>query len=168
MSELANMHMMMNYLRGVYKVLEDEWQKSAKSLGLTQAEQHILWIVSFEREATISRIAHLGLWDVSTVMQVIKRLKDKGLIQLLKKDHDRRISYVTLTEEGAKKQQMSSEGKYSVYSYLQAWSKDHGNQEFLVQLVNLHRDMNEHFHGTEYVEWIENTGRQLRDKVETR
>ncbi|MDN4074669.1 winged helix DNA-binding protein [Fictibacillus terranigra] len=168
MSELANMHMMMNYLRGVYKVLEDEWQKSAKSLGLTQAEQHILWIVSLEQEATISRIAQLGLWDVSTVMQVIKRLKEKGLIHLLKKDHDRRISYVTLTEEGEKKQKLSGEGSYSVYRYLQNWSKDHGKQELLLELVNLHRDMNEHFHGKEYVEWIEKTGRQLRETVETR
>lgn len=111
MSEVADMHMMMNYVRGVYKVLEEDWQKSAKALGLTQAEQHILWIVSFEQEATISRIAQLGLWDVSTVMQVIKRLKEKGLVQMLKKDHDRRISYVSLTEEGAKKQEMSAEGK---------------------------------------------------------
>lgn len=169
MSDIANMHMMMNYLRGVYKVLEDEWQKSAKSLGLTQAEQHILWIVSFEKEATISRIAQIGLWDVSTVMQVIKRLKEKGLIQLLKKDHDRRISYVILTEKGADKQRQSMDSTNKVFEFLQTWSGNQENQVFIDQLTGLHKDMNKHFHGSEYVEWIEETGRQLQEKtVETR
>ncbi|KSU85679.1 winged helix DNA-binding protein [Fictibacillus enclensis] len=168
MSEVADMHMMMNYVRGVYKVLEEDWQKSAKALGLTQAEQHILWIVSFEQEATISRIAQLGLWDVSTVMQVIKRLKEKGLVQMLKKDHDRRISYVSLTEEGAKKQEMSAEGKNSIYEYLRTWGQQEDQAEFLLQLGRLHKEINQHFHGSEYVEWVEATGKQLRSEVKTR
>ncbi|EIT87298.1 transcriptional regulator Hpr [Fictibacillus macauensis ZFHKF-1] len=168
MSDLAKMHMMMNYLRGVYKVLEDEWQKSAKAIGLTQAEQHILWIVSFEKEATITRIAQLGLWDVSTVMQVIKRLKEKGFIQLMKKDHDRRISYVTLTAEGVEKQQQSSADRNPVFSYFEKWSQDIDKEQFTAQLVALHKDINEHFHGKEYVQWIEHTGNQLMDVAEVK
>jgi MarR family transcriptional regulator, protease production regulatory protein HPr len=154
---------MVNYMRGVYKVLEEDWQKSAKAIGLTQAEQHVLWIVSFEEDITISKIAYYGLWDVSTVMQVIKRLKDKGLVRLVKKNDDRRVSYVYLTEEGLEKHKLSTNFNCQVYAFLQKWLDNGNKQEFYRDLVQLHRDLNQHFHGDEFVEWVEETGKLLQE-----
>ncbi|WP_349407698.1 MarR family transcriptional regulator [Pseudalkalibacillus sp. SCS-8] len=160
---LSNLHIMMNYLRGTYKVLEEEWQKSARSIGLTQAEQHVLWIVQLEQEATITRIASIGLWDVSTVMQVITRLKQKGYITLVKKDADRRVSYAVLTELGKEKFQESKEFSYKLYDYLENYSQlSNENSEFLEKLMEFHRDLNKHFHGTEFIDWAEKTAKTLK------
>jgi MarR family transcriptional regulator, protease production regulatory protein HPr len=161
MSQLSDTHMMINYMRGVYKVLEEDWQKSAKTIGLTQAEQHILWIVSLEEDITISKIAYYGLWDVSTVMQVIKRLKDKGLVKLEKKNDDRRISYVYLTEKGIEKHKDSKSFNCQIYNFLQEWLEDGNKQEFYKDLIQLHKDLNKHFHGEEFVDWVEDTGKRL-------
>ncbi|MGC4376475.1 MarR family transcriptional regulator [Fictibacillus sp. Mic-4] len=163
MNELANMHMMLNYMRGTYKVLEEELQTAAKALGLTQAEQHILWIVSFEKDVTISRIAKIGLWDVSTVMQVIKRLKDKQLVQVVKKSDDRRISYVMLTEEGKKKRKESEQLDLKIYRFFKKWLEDETKKEFIAELIELHREINQHFHGREYVKWIESTTKNIAE-----
>lgn len=163
MSQLSDMHMMINYMRGVYKVLEEDWQKSAKAIGLTQAEQHILWIVSLEEDITISKIAYYGLWDVSTVMQVIKRLKDKGLVKLEKKNDDRRISYVYLTEKGYEKHEESTSFTCQIYGFLQTWLEDGNKRAFYRDLIQLHKDLNGHFHGKEFVDWVEDTGKRLHE-----
>ncbi|MCF6137801.1 MarR family transcriptional regulator [Pseudalkalibacillus berkeleyi] len=159
---MANMHMMMNYLRGAYKVLEEEWQKSARSIGLTQAEQHVLWIVHLEKEATITKIASIGLWDVSTVMQVITRLKQKGFITLTKKVADRRVSYALLTELGEQKIQESYQFSYKLYDYLEDYSKQSDdNLQFLKQLMEFHKDLNQYFHGSDFIDWTERTSKTL-------
>lgn len=160
---MANMHMMMNYLRGTYKVLEEEWQKSARSIGLTQAEQHVLWIVHLEKEATITKIASIGLWDVSTVMQVITRLKQKGFITLTKKVADRRVSYALLTELGEQKIQESYQFSYKLYDYLEDYSKQSDdNLQFLKQLMEFHKDLNQYFHGSDFIDWTERTSKTLQ------
>jgi MarR family protease production transcriptional regulator HPr len=164
MSDIANVHLMMNYLRGAYKILEEEWQKAARSIGLTQAEQHTIWIVSLEKEATISRIAELGLWDVSTVMQVVKRLKEKELIDVKKKDSDRRVSYVVLTEKGNSKKEESAQFSYKIYDYLKEYLEESDeNQAFMEEVVAFYRKMNQHFHGREFVNWIDQTNKELRN-----
>ncbi|WP_377888606.1 MarR family winged helix-turn-helix transcriptional regulator [Alkalihalobacillus sp. R86527] len=149
-------HKLLNYMRGTYKVLENEWQKNAKEIGLTQAEQHVMWIVYTETEVTITRISEVGLWDVSTVMQVLKRLKDKGYVVIDKKASDRRISYVRLTEAGLTKIDASSKYSYSVGEYIDEYrerSADHA--AFLDDLYQFQLEFNKHFHGSEFVNWIE-------------
>ncbi|MDO6655209.1 MarR family transcriptional regulator [Anaerobacillus sp. 1_MG-2023] len=149
-------HKLMNYMRGTYKVLENEWQKNAREIGLTQAEQHVMWIVYFEEEVTITKISEIGLWDVSTVMQVLKRLKNKLFVKLEKKTDDRRVSYVTLTEEGLSKVEASDQYSYSVMKYLEEYrSKSEENAEFLEAMYQFQMEFNKHFHGNEFVKWVE-------------
>ncbi|WP_408006675.1 MarR family winged helix-turn-helix transcriptional regulator [Pseudalkalibacillus sp. A8] len=153
----------MNYLRGTYKILEEEWQKSARSIGLTQAEQHVLWIVHLEKEATITKIATIGLWDVSTVMQVITRLKQKGLITLIKKSSDRRVSYAVLTDKGQEKHEESKQFSYKLYEYLEDFREDSNeNKKFVEDLLKFHRELNRHFHGSEFIEWTEQTAKAMK------
>ncbi|MBN8208183.1 BlaI/MecI/CopY family transcriptional regulator [Bacillus sp. NTK071] len=149
-------HKLMNYMRGTYKVLENEWQKNAREIGLTQAEQHVMWIVYLEKEITITRISEIGLWDVSTVMQVLKRLKNKAFVKLEKKANDRRVSYVSLTDVGLEKVDASTQYSYSVMNYLDEYrEKSEEHAEFLKEMYQFQMDFNKHFHGSEFVNWVE-------------
>ena len=156
-------HKLMNYMRGTYKVLENEWQKNAREIGLTQAEQHVMWIVFIEKEVTITRISEIGLWDVSTVMQVLKRLKNKSLVKLEKKANDRRISYVSLSDDGFEKLDVSSQYSYSVMDYLDEYGeKSEKHAEFLREMYQFQMEFNRYFHGNEFVNWVE------KDKLSNR
>ncbi|RBW70633.1 MarR family winged helix-turn-helix transcriptional regulator [Bacillus taeanensis] len=154
------LHYLLNYLRGINKVFEEDWQKAAKKIGLTQAEQHTLWIVYLEKEVTVTRIAEIGLWDVSTVMQVLKRLKEKELVETKKKSSDRRVSYVYLTEKGKQKQKQSSEGYYQFYEFFEEYrGQDERNKKVLDDALELLKECNRHFHGRDFVNWIEHSGK---------
>lgn len=158
------MHQIMNHWRGAFKLLEQDWQAMANEAGLTMAEQHILSILYFEKEATMTEIADLGLWDVSTVMQVVKRLKEKGLVQSKKMPHDRRISYVSLTEEGEETRNRVVT-KMRIFDYIEEKSKESEEfKQYIQQLFKFQKEMNEHFHGKQFVEWVDKTTAQLEDE----
>ncbi|WP_078597038.1 MarR family transcriptional regulator [Evansella clarkii] len=155
MSVNRNNHLLLNYIRGIGKVLEEEWQQNAKALGLTLAEQHIMWIVHSKEKISVSHIAKIGLWDRSTVMQVIKRLQEKKLVRMLKDERDLRITYIELTEEGKLKRNQSKEKDFELFSFLNEYQKE--NEEFIEELIRFHREVNLHFHGREFVDWVEET-----------
>ncbi|MBM7097245.1 MULTISPECIES: MarR family transcriptional regulator [Alteribacter] len=163
MTVSRNNHLLMNYIRGMAKTLEEEWQTSARDLGLTLAEQHIMWIVYLEEKASISRIAKVGLWDRSTVMQVIKRLVGKGYVKVLKDDRDLRVSYVILTEEGKVKRQQTQKESFELFDFIEEYQKK--NPGFMEQLVSFHREANRHFHGDEFVDWVETTTKEYDIKT---
>lgn len=148
---------MLNHFRGAIKVIDTDWQKAANSVGLTQAELHTLWIVYFEGRASITAIANHGLWDRSTVMQVVKRLKEKGLVFVEKDDNDLRVSYVILTDEGKKRQLATANGEFSFLSFISELRREdeEGFNKFMSFIVKF----NKHYHGEEYIKWVENTAR---------
>lgn len=161
--EIHEIHKIMNHWRGMYKVLEQDWQKVAKEHGLTPAEQHVIWILHFEKEATMTRIADIGLWDVSTVMQMTKRLQEKGLIETKKMDHDRRISYVSLTEEGRNRREKTENYDYQIVDCINQIISEKGySPEFLHELSEFQKAFNERFHGKDFVNWVERTSNELQ------
>ncbi|WP_096434746.1 MarR family transcriptional regulator [Alteribacter populi] len=157
MEDYRNYHLLMNYIRGIAKILEEEWQASARDRGLTLAEQHVMWIVYLEERASISTIAKVGLWDRSTVMQVIKRLLNKGFVKVLKDERDLRVSYVMLTDEGLVKRGETQEGTFRLFDFIESYKKDHPS--FIEDLVTFHREANQEFHGKEFVDWVERTAK---------
>ncbi|UCZ54640.1 MarR family transcriptional regulator [Bacillus shivajii] len=155
LTENLNNHLLLNYIRGIGKVLEDEWQKNAQTLGLTLAEQHVMWIVHSESKVSISNIAKIGLWDRSTVMQIIKRLQAKKLIKMTKDDQDLRVTYIELTKQGKEKRELSKEKDYKLFDFINQYET--GNEAFMDELVRFHREVNKYFHGEEFVDWVERT-----------
>ncbi|WP_102026855.1 MarR family transcriptional regulator [Salirhabdus sp. Marseille-P4669] len=156
------LHKMMNYYRGFNKVLEEDWQKNAQKIGITSAEQHILWILHFENEATMSKIAQLGLWDISTVMQVVKRLKEKLLVEVQKDSNDRRISYVKLTEKGKTIRKESSLSTFQLQKFVEEYvSKSEANKEKVIGMMDFLKDLNTHFYGEQFSNWVENSGNRF-------
>ncbi len=157
----ALLHVMINHWRGMYKVLENDWQAVAKETGVTPAELHVLWILSLEPKATMTKIAELGLWDLSTVAQMVNRLKKKKLLKTFKNNQDRRVSYCNLTPLGLEKVEESKEYSYKFLNYVkeQGDSKDDSNV-----IENLHAfqvGFNRHFHGNEFVDWVDKSSKKL-------
>ncbi|WP_158735220.1 MarR family transcriptional regulator [Alteribacillus sp. YIM 98480] len=150
-----NYHSYLNLLRGALKVVEEDWQSAANDLGITQAEQHILWILFMEKKATMSKIAELGLWDLSTVMQIIKRLKSKQLVKIEKNENDLRVSYVTLTEKGEEIRKASSEKTHRFLQFIEEYGRS--NQDFLKHFHLFLQAANSRFHGENFVRWVEKT-----------
>ncbi|MBU9724079.1 MULTISPECIES: transcriptional regulator, SarA/Rot family [Bacillaceae] len=147
--------LLINYMRGLGKVLEDEWQSNAQNIGLTLAEQHVLWIVYTKEKVSVTDVAKIGLWDRSTVMQIMKRLQQKQLVEIVKDVSDLRVTYITLTEEGKKKREESEHKDYKLFDFINKYKQE--NPEGLEEVVQFHRRVNEHFHGSEFVDWVEET-----------
>ncbi|MEB1808909.1 MAG: MarR family transcriptional regulator [Bacillaceae bacterium] len=159
--DYTNIHKLINYLRATYKILDEEWKKSVQALGLTQAEHHLLSIVYYEKIISMSKLAQLGLIDISTVMQVTKRLTQKGLISVEKDERDRRVSYVKLTELGAEKVRTSYEGTLKLQAYIDQFiANSEENKKFMEQLADFQQELNQHFHGREFVEWVEKSSKR--------
>lgn len=157
MSLKINQHMLLNYFRGAAKVVEDDWQKGAQSAGLTQAEQHTLWVVYFEGRASISTIAKYGLWDRSTVMQVVKRLKEKGFVHVEKDDKDLRVSYVLLTEEGKKRHKATKEMDYEFLTFMDGIMEE--DPIAFNNLLKILEKINRNYYGEEFIHWVEQTSK---------
>ena len=117
----------------MYKILENDWERSAQSMGITKAEQHLLWIVYSENEVTISRLSDLCLLKVSTVMQVLKRMEEKRLINQIKRQEDRRVTYVSMTTLGYETIKTSTTFEYQFLNYFQEMDESKRNQ-MLIQM----------------------------------
>jgi MarR family transcriptional regulator, protease production regulatory protein HPr len=161
MENVMNLHAMLNHFRAASKVIDIDWQKAANSVGLTQAELHTLWIVYFDGRASITTIANHGLWDRSTVMQVVKRLKDKGLVTVEKDHNDLRVSYVILTEEGKNRQMSTANAEFgSLYFIQQLREKDReGFNKFMSFII----EFNKTYHGEDFVEWVDKTAKDFEE-----
>ncbi|WP_044748360.1 MarR family winged helix-turn-helix transcriptional regulator [Bacillus alveayuensis] len=160
-------HELFNLWRGFTKVMEEGQQRFAKDLGITTAEQHLLRIVYFEKEATISRISEIGLWDLSTVMQLIKRLKAKQLVETKKKENDMRVSYVSLTKAGKEVYEKSQQFESPLFSFIhEFYQESEQNRELLHQVVSFQKRVNAHFNGESLIEWIEKTGKIIANDIE--
>ncbi|UFT98484.1 MarR family transcriptional regulator [Radiobacillus kanasensis] len=153
----GEVHQFLNLFRGAYKVIEHDWQTAAQEEGITIAEQHIIWILHLEKEISTTRIAELGLWKLTTVMQVIKRMQQKGLVHTSKNPADKRISFLSLTEKGEGIWKRSQEHELSFVNFLAKYEKE---SESLAPLLEFLRSINATFHGDEFVHWVEETSKE--------
>ncbi|WP_179295525.1 MarR family winged helix-turn-helix transcriptional regulator [Bacillus sp. FJAT-45350] len=160
-NDFHDLHKALNYIRGIGKVVDESWQHSAQEIGITQSEQHILWILFFEKKASMSRIAEVGLWDLSTVMQIVKRLKAKELVRTTKDEQDLRVSYVCLTDKGEQKREESAKFESPFMNYIKAYmAQSEENKQFVLQMGEFIKEANSFFHGKEFVKWVEKTGQK--------
>ena len=148
-------HIFLNHIRAASKAVEDNWQRNAKEIGITAAEQHILWIVHSYESLSVSDIAKIGLWDRSTVMQVLKRMSAKELVDIHKDHYDRRRSFVRLTEKGKEKRVESAQFEFEFYQFLKTYFDDKTN--LLAEMNAFFRAVNGHFHGQSFINWLDHS-----------
>lgn len=159
-STFGQLHKQFHYLRAIGKIIDEDWQKGAKKLGITQSEHHIIWILFFEKKAPMSRIAEIGLWDLSTVMQIMKRLKAKELVDIIKDEKDLRISYVVLTAKGESIWKESTNIDMRMVGFIEQYTnRSEENKQFMKKMAEFQQEVNQYFYGPEFVSWVEKTGK---------
>lgn len=67
---------------------------------LTEAEAHALGYVCEMGEATITDLAHYSFRTKGTMSKMLKKLEEKGLVQRVKREDNRKMIYVSATAEG--------------------------------------------------------------------
>ncbi|TWD87930.1 MarR family protease production transcriptional regulator HPr [Neobacillus bataviensis] len=86
--------------KALWKVIENDIQRWIKPFNLNINEYHILWISYYLNGSSISEIAELGVMHVSTAFNFSKKLEERGLLQFLKREDDKRNTYTQLTDKG--------------------------------------------------------------------
>lgn len=91
-------------IRALYAYVEEEWEEMGKKLGVTPAQQMVLFILSTQPEAmTVSQISQLGSWHISTVTRLLKTLLQRGWIVMSYDRTQSKNKYVTITAAGSQK-----------------------------------------------------------------
>jgi DNA-binding MarR family transcriptional regulator len=81
--------------------MEEQWSDLAKKHNISPAQQHILFLLSTNRNAlTQTQISELGCWHISTVTRLLKPMKENGLISVHTDEKQSRYKRVKLTEHG--------------------------------------------------------------------
>ncbi|WHY88299.1 MarR family transcriptional regulator [Neobacillus novalis] len=90
-----------------YVTVSFQVHKKAESLikgkigdDLTNDQHYILRYISQSRECTSSELADAFEVNKSAITAIINRMADKGLIKRTRDENDRRVVYLTLTDEG--------------------------------------------------------------------
>jgi len=86
--------------KALWKSIEKDWQQWIKPYDLNINEHHILWIAYHLKGASISEIAKFGVMHVSTAFNFSKKLEERGYLKFLKKENDKRNTYIQLTPKG--------------------------------------------------------------------
>ena len=90
-----------------YVTLSFQVHKKAESLikgqignELTNDQHYILRYIHQAKECTSSELADAFEVNKSAITAIINRMADRGLIQRTRDENDRRVVYLTLTDEG--------------------------------------------------------------------
>ncbi|WP_419883356.1 HTH-type transcriptional regulator Hpr [Peribacillus sp. B-H-3] len=86
--------------KALWKSIEKDWQQWIKPYDLNINEHHILWIAYHLNGASISDVAKFGVMHVSTAFNFSKKLEERSLLEFSKKEHDKRNTYIKITEKG--------------------------------------------------------------------
>lgn len=159
--ESKKIKLLLSYWRGINKILEQDLLMLAAEQKLTSSDAFIMRILFVEEENTISKIAEIGLWEIPTVMQYIKRLKNNGLVETSKRKNDRRITYVKLTEKGKEAVGSMSDvfdSKLRLFNFIADFHDENDtNRKLIDDIITLEKKINKHFHGSNFVEWVQNS-----------
>ncbi len=158
-----DLHMMMNVIRAMYKILEEDWTRQAKRHGLTFPQEHLLWILHFRDGSTITEVANLGLWHISTAMHLIDKLEEKEIVRKERVRNDKRASRVFLTEKGRDlRYKMMNEDDFSTYKLYQVMQKKRDYYGFeWGKLLEFGLAVTQELYGRDYVEFVETSAKMI-------
>lgn len=164
----SDLHMMINVVRAMYKTLEEDWTRQAKQHDLTSPQQHLLWILHFRDGSTITEVANLGLWHISTAMHLIDKLEEKELVRKERLRNDKRASRVFLTEKGrALREKIAREDDFSIYKLHSVIEK---KREVLGveygQLLQFGLAVAQELYGKEYTDFLESSAKMIEAEID--
>lgn len=99
-TEISLMADIFNNLRRIFQALNEQSKQAEKKTGLTGPQ---LWaILTLEKEGAlrVTTLAEKLFVHPATVVGILNRLEDKGIVQRKRTQRDRRVVDVELTDEG--------------------------------------------------------------------
>jgi DNA-binding MarR family transcriptional regulator len=78
--------------------LRSRYQRSSESL--SHGHLRALFVLMAEREATAGRLAREAELNPASVTAMVDQLEARGLVQRRRDTHDRRVCWISLTDEG--------------------------------------------------------------------
>ncbi|RKD25505.1 hypothetical protein BEP19_00735 [Ammoniphilus oxalaticus] len=158
----SDLHITMNIIRAMYKIMEEDWTRQAKRYDLTSPQQHLLSVLHFHDGSTITEIANLGLWHISTAMHLIDRVEEKGLVRKERLRHDKRASRVFLTEKGQGLREKMAHEDLVQSRLLAAVIKKRDEHGFaLGSLRDFGLAVAQELYGKGYVDYLEKSSRMI-------
>ncbi|ALC90841.1 MarR family transcriptional regulator [Bacillus sp. FJAT-18017] len=103
--------------------------KSEIGSDLTQDQHYTLRYIRQRDECTSSELAEIFGVNKSAITAIITRLTDKGLVRRTRNQEDRRVIYLTLTEEGVK---LFEETEQRIYSLVESFITKFDQEEIRV------------------------------------
>ncbi len=87
-------------LRRVYQVINEQSKKAKKQTGITGPQLWAIKMIAESSPVQVSELAHKMYLHPATVVGILNRLEEKGLVLRVRTREDRRIVDVNLTPEG--------------------------------------------------------------------
>ncbi|MCF6093539.1 MarR family transcriptional regulator [Microaerobacter geothermalis] len=166
--ETQRIHEILNYFRAVDVVIKEDWDKEAKKLSLDSSIQlNILWIVYCFEGVRITQIAEWTFWHPSSIVIHVKKLMEKGLVEIDKRDTDGRVVNVFLTGKGKEIIFASRDSAPSAFRVVKAMEElekrySPGVRQLFFECL---RFLAEELHGVERVDWV-NQSRETIDALD--
>ncbi|MFO7965532.1 MAG: MarR family transcriptional regulator [Desulfobacterales bacterium] len=114
-------------LRKIVQAIDIHSKNLNRRFGITAPQLLILQEISDHEQITVTKLADIVSLKQTTVTDIINRLERKGLVQKSKDDHDKRRSFITLTEESVRILENTPSHLQAVFverfSRLSAWEK---------------------------------------------
>ncbi|MFD1017756.1 HTH-type transcriptional regulator Hpr [Thalassobacillus hwangdonensis] len=148
-------HKMAQLAKALWKSIEKDWQDWIKPFQLNINEHHILWIAYHLKGASISEVSKFGVMHVSTAFNFSKKLESRGLLKFSKKEHDKRNTYIELTNEGEELLEATMKAydpeKNSVLNGVLPMTEIYGKRPEFMDLSALIKEI----YGEDYIEILE-------------
>jgi DNA-binding MarR family transcriptional regulator len=87
-------------LRRVYQVINEQSKKAKKQTGITGPQLWAIKMIAESSPVQVSELAHKMYLNPATVVGILNRLEEQGLVSRTRTREDRRIVDVNLTAEG--------------------------------------------------------------------
>jgi DNA-binding MarR family transcriptional regulator len=94
-------HDLVGSIRKLVRAVYLDSQKMSKEYGLTGPQSSVLRILGNKGPTSSAELSRILYVTPSNITGIIDRLQKKGLVNRIKKEGDRRVALITLTEEGA-------------------------------------------------------------------
>lgn len=164
MKNQAIVYEVLNLIRGIWKGVEKEWQATARKIGLTPPQQHILWTLHFNEGISVSTLAERTLMHITTTTDIVKRMEKHGWVRIEECPDDRRAYSVYLTPAGHEKWEEAFDSDEECPFLKTICSMPEGERQLLIRAL---RDWASFFHGENYVDLVQVTAEQLQSNVES-
>lgn len=90
----------MMLIKEVYSLMNTQIGCSMKDSGLTPQQTMVIKILAHNKEATVTQLCEELSLAKATVSGIIQRLQDAGYVEKIKKEEDKRNTYIVFSEKG--------------------------------------------------------------------